>query len=143
VICPVQLKNTGKLTLPSVNLTATAPATTACSPTASPTLAPGDEVNCTLTAPAGQDAYDAGTLALQVEATADPLGPTSATLGGTLTHGPSVTLNNSASMDVTVLGAGTITKAGRLKQPPVAQALLRCGHFSICIGGCQLQCGLC
>jgi hypothetical protein len=112
VVCPVQLINNGQLTLPSITLTTTgASATTLCSP-ATPTLAPGARVNCTLTAPAGQNEYDAGTLQLQVEATADPLGPVATTLSGTLLHSPSVTLNNSASMDVTVQGTGAISKAG-------------------------------
>lgn len=118
VVCPVELANTGQLTLPSIALTtSTASATTVCTPNASPTLAPGDKVNCTLTTPADQDAFDSGTLALEAEATANPAGPVSVTLSGTLTHSPSVSLNHSASMDVTVQAAGAITKAGMFGLP--------------------------
>lgn len=113
MVCPVQLINNGQLTLPSITLSTTAVgAATLCSAAATPTLAPGVAVNCTLTAPAGQNEYDAGMLQLQVEATANPLGPAATTLSGTLSHSPSVSLNNSASMDVTVQGTGAISQAG-------------------------------
>lgn len=115
MVCPVQLINNGQLTLPSITLSTTAVgATTSCSPAATPTLAPGVAVDCTLTAPAGQNEYDAATLQLQVVATADPLGPAGTTLSGTLSHSPSVSLNNSGRMDVTVQGTGAISQAGEL-----------------------------
>jgi hypothetical protein len=108
----MQLKNTGDLTLTDVNVTTPAAIlSTNCGTTA--TLAPGEIKQCTLTATATQDSYDAGTLSLEATGVAGHQGDQAiTTLGGTLTQTDSITLNNSASLSLTVQTASAITKAG-------------------------------
>lgn len=107
--CPVNLTNTGELTLTNVLATTAAPITTDCGTTA--TLAPGASTQCTLTATAVQDDYDAGTLVLSVASTAGHLGFASRTLGGTLSYSSSISLNHSASMDLVATASGSVSKA--------------------------------
>lgn len=109
------LHNSGQLTLTTLVVTSSASSyvSTDCGTTA--TLAPGLNKSCILTATAVQNDYDAGTLLLPVAATGGFSGYQSQTLGGTLSHSPSINLNNSASMDLVVsITQGTVSAAGAL-----------------------------
>lgn len=97
----MQLKNTGQVTLTAVHALTDAPLSTDCSTTA--TLAPGAVTSCVLTATAVQDDYDAGTLQLVVNATSGHMGSATHVLSGTLSYSSSISLNDSASMDVAVV----------------------------------------
>jgi uncharacterized membrane protein len=108
----MQIENTGEVTLTGVSVTPTGATTqtTNCGTTAE--LAPGASKNCTLTATAGQDDYDAGTLAIAASTSPGHKGLASLTLSGTNSASASLSLNHSASMSVTVTSGSTITQAG-------------------------------
>jgi hypothetical protein len=108
----MQLNNTGQLTLVDVTASGNFPyITTDCGTTAS--MAPNGSNSCLLIATATQDNYDAGTLVLGVTATAGHLGYASRVLGGTKAYSSSISLNHSASMDVTVSAEPTsVASAG-------------------------------
>jgi hypothetical protein len=101
VVCPMRLQNTGKLTLTSVTASSSPDYLSNNFATTS-SLAPGVTVDCFLTAAAVQEDFDAGTLVLEVNATAAHLGDAAKSLAGTLSYGSSISLNKSASMDLTV-----------------------------------------
>lgn len=97
----MKLQNTGQLTLTSVAATSNLTyVDNNCSSIT--TLGPGDFVDCVLTATATQDDYDAGTLLLSVNATAQHSGDSGKALGGTRAYSSWIALNNSASMDLVV-----------------------------------------
>jgi hypothetical protein len=110
VTCPVELYNSGQVTLTTVQAVTQGYLSTDCGSTAE--LAPGAVKQCTLTAEAMQDDYDAGTIQLVVTATAEHKGLSSRTLSGTLSYSGPVGLNDTATMDVVVQAAGTASKAG-------------------------------
>jgi hypothetical protein len=108
----MKLQNTGQLTLTSVSATST-PTYLANNCSSVATLAPGQWVDCLLTATATQDDYDAGTLQLAVDANAQHSGNSALTLGGTRAYSSSIALNNSASMDLVVhADRATVAAAG-------------------------------
>jgi hypothetical protein len=111
ITCPVVLKNTGQLTLTDVTAVTANPLVTDCGTTLE--LAPGATKDCTLTATAVQDNYDIGNMQLSVTAQAGHKGSAVPNLGGTLSYASTISLNNSASMDVVVVAEGTVAKAGR------------------------------
>lgn len=110
----MKLENTGQLTLTNVRATSNQTyIQTNCSSVAS--LAPGQSVDCLLSATATQDDYDAGTLALAMAATAAHSGNSNLQLGGTLAYGSSIGLNNSASMSLAVTASpGGVSASGEL-----------------------------
>jgi hypothetical protein len=117
----MELNNTGQLTLVNVAAAGNFPhIKTDCGTT--PSMAPNGSLACYLLATATQDDYDAGTLVLAVTASAGHLGYASLTLGGTKSYSSSISLNHSASMDVTVAddqtpvaaaGEGAASPSGR------------------------------
>jgi hypothetical protein len=130
----MEIKNTGQLTLTNVAAASSKIyVTTDCSTTAN--MAPGSssKVSCVLTANAVQDDYDAGTLQIEVHATAGHMGLSSLSLSGTLEYSHSISLNNSASMDLVVsadpapvTGTGAVSSAlgtGRSQPQPQAYCL--------------------
>jgi hypothetical protein len=102
VVCPMRLQNTGKLTLTSVTASSSPANYLSNNCTTTSSLAPNAFVDCSLTATAYQEDFDAGTLVLAVNATAGHSGDAQKTLAGTLSYGSSISLNKSASMDLTV-----------------------------------------
>jgi hypothetical protein len=122
ITCPIVLKNTGQLTLTAIKAVTATPLATDCDTTAE--LAPGATHACTLTATAIQDNYDVSNMQLSVTAEAGHKGSSAQVLGGTLSYASTISLNNSASMDVVVVADGTVAKAGgpALEMLPVQDA---------------------
>lgn len=117
MVCPMQLKNTGKVTLTGVTA-ASIPTflSNDCAPPAE--LAPDATVDCSITAAADQNDFDAGAIVLVVNATAGHLGDSLKTLAGTLSYGSTISLNNSASMDLTVSSEpNTVAASGGVAGP--------------------------
>jgi hypothetical protein len=107
----LELRNTGQVTLTAVHAITSSPLSTDCGTTA--TLAPGAVHACTLTATVIQDDFDLGDVTLAVNATAGHLGSLTRTLAGTLSYSSSISLNDTASMDLVVAADGAVTKAGQ------------------------------
>jgi hypothetical protein len=108
--CPMEVNNTGQLTL--INVAANGSFShlqTTCG--MSDSLAPNDSLPCWLEATAVQDDFDNGTLVLAAFATAGHLGYASLSLGGTKSYSSSISLNKSASMDLTVTSDVTAVSA--------------------------------
>jgi hypothetical protein len=99
------IKNTGQLTLTGVEAASDkAYVTTDCGTTATMAPGAGTQVSCVLTTTALQEDYDAGALQIEVHvpATAGHSGLSSLTISGTTSYTHSLSLNNSASMDLVV-----------------------------------------
>ena len=110
ITCPMELSNTGQLTLTSIKAVTNGTLHTDCGTVTS--LPPYELQSCNLTAVATQDDFDAGRLTVAVSGEAGHLGFAGRTLGGTLSYSSIITLNSSASMDLVVAGSGTIAATG-------------------------------
>lgn len=117
--CPMEVNNTGQLTLVDVTANGSFPhLQTTCSTTTS--LSPNGSIPCWLEATAVQDDFDNGTLVLAAFATAGHLGYANLPLDGTKSYSSSISLNKSASMDLvaTVDAGAGVTAAGGCEPVP-------------------------